>query len=136
MKELSLPYTDDEIRTPFKIAAECTTKGNDMSGRRKDCDSDESVYNAPDGFVLDDRDYELQQSYNGSDPNINLKWENYIEILPGSGLKYPTTVKLSVHSRSPRGHNGQRGWNKVNINGHMIQYKKMAKNVATGLRLS
>ncbi|PFS24371.1 hypothetical protein COK46_01790 [Bacillus thuringiensis] len=133
MKETQLPFTEEETTTPFELAAECTTDGNDASGRRKDCDSDISVVNAPDGFVLNDRDFEMQQTYNGTDPNVNLTWDDYVEIIPGSGLKYPTKVSLSVHARSPRGHNGQRGWNKVKISGTMINYQRMKENIVVAL---
>lgn len=136
MPETRLPYTDDDVKTPFTIAAECTTDPNDLSGKSKDCDSKESVVNAPDGFVLDDREFVVSHSYNGRDPDVHLSWENHKEIIPGSGLKFPTTVKLRVHARTPKGHNGQRGWNKYQISGNMIELKKLHENVRVAFRIN
>ncbi|MEY9091883.1 hypothetical protein [Paenibacillus sp. RC84] len=118
----------------FKVSAECTTEGNDASGRRRDCDSLEDEYNTPDGYTLNDRDLKISQSYNGSDPNINLTWDNFIELVPGSGYKVPTTVRLSVHARSPRGHSGQRGWNKVTVEGTMFNLQQIKANIINQLR--
>lgn len=133
---LRLPFTEDEIRTPFTLHARCDTDGNDPSGRRKDCDSSPpDEINAPEGFVLDDRDYEEAHSYRGSDPDVHLTWENYVELIPGTGIKYPTKASLWVHSRSPRGHNGQSGYNDYTIKGTMINVKKTLANVDAALKV-
>lgn len=102
------------VETMQRIAAECTTKGTELSGKRNACWSDTSTLEAPDGYVFNEKGATLvRDERNGSENHIYLNWHDYEEIAPGYPIESPTRVTLSVHARSPKGHDGQRGWTKV-----------------------
>lgn len=113
--------------TPITLTAECTTKGTDWDGSRNSCHSREQCQAVPEGFVIAEKSVERScSSCNGSESSVEqscrFRFDNYVEILPGSGIKQPTRICVSAHARSPRHHRGSRGWAKCTFSGHYVKF--------------
>jgi hypothetical protein len=93
------------------ITAECTTRPTGGDGVRHGCSSKRSEIRAPEGHVF------VQNSLQGgltsgagSQRDCRFAWDNYIEVIPGTGITQPATLYLSAHARGPKGHFAGRGW--------------------------
>lgn len=121
----------------FTLEAECRTDGTSPTGERRSCDSVFSELEAQAGCVFNDRELQKERQGGenaqgwhwlteiGSENNVRFEFSNYIEIIPGSGLTYPTHIKFGVHARSKggMGHIGERGFSQAVLCGHYIKYR-------------
>jgi hypothetical protein len=108
-----------------EITAECTTRGTEISGKRNSCYSDPiTKITAPKDHVFAERTLQgglVRQA--GSERRCIVGWDNYIEIIPGTGITQPTTITLQAHARSPRGYDGRRGWAACKYSVRMSKYQ-------------
>jgi hypothetical protein len=110
----------------ISIAAECTTEGTKWDGSRSDCDSEWSTFTVPDGYVFAQTSYnESILSENGSQSQSFHEWADYVEIIPGTGISSPRTLRVRVHARSPSGkfQPGRRGWMKIKATAKYARYR-------------
>lgn len=107
-----------------QIAAECTTKGTDWDGSRNSCRSGVSKVTAPANHVFAEKSLSGgMTSGAGSEKDCILKWHDYIEVIPGTGIKQPRTVTLQAKARSPEHDRGARGWAKCKYTVNVVKYK-------------
>jgi len=110
--------------TMQEIAAECTSKATGGDGTRNSCDSAVTRITAPDNHVFAEKTLAGgETSGSGSEHECRLKWEDYIEVIPGTKITQPRTVTLQAHARSPRGHFTGRGWAKCRYTVEVTKYK-------------
>jgi len=84
--------------TRVTACAECET-GEQGTGGRRGCDSSWSVFTVPDGYVFSkDTRQDSWEIETGSENDVNVVWEDYVDVIPG--LQAPRTMKVSVHARS------------------------------------
>lgn len=107
----------------IELQKECTTKGTSLSGARRSCTSEWSSITAPAGFVFNE--HSLSKTYsgqNGSSNRIDHEWDDYVELIPGTGLRAPRTLRVRVHARSPKCR-GCRGWTKAKVTATYVAYQ-------------
>ncbi len=106
------------------IAAQCTTDPTGGDGVRHSCESQRTVLNAPDGLVFIQARVEGGEvSGNGSEHGCRFNWDNFVEIIPGSGIVQPRSVWIQAYARGPSGHWAGRGWAGCNYNVYMTRYR-------------
>ena len=77
---------------------------------------------APEGFVFIKDSIKIGcRSCNGSENRCDVQWADYVEIIPGTGIKLPRTVKTRAYARGPKGHFSGRGWSKYTV---VVKYTK------------
>ena len=118
-----LCYSFAFAATTQEIAAECTTKPTGLDGIRDTCDSAVTRITAPDNHVFAEKTLAGgETSGTGSEHECRLKWEDYIEVIPGKKIMQPRTVTLQAHARGPRGHLAGRGWAKCKYTVEVTKY--------------
>lgn len=108
---------------PQTITAECTTKETAGNGKRHACDSAWAELRAPEGFVFAERSLRGGEwSGAGSEHNCLLRWDDWVEVIPGSGIEQPRVLRLASHARSPKGPFSGRGWSKCKYTVSLSKY--------------
>ena len=108
----------------FSLKAECTTKETGIDGVRHGCTSDWDQITAPAGYVINRDTIKVNWSHQmGSENSYSIVYDDWVEILPGSGLKAPRTIKMRVRARGPKGPLSGRGQSKISISGDFAKYK-------------
>jgi hypothetical protein len=89
------------------VNVNCRTTPTDSSGR-KTCNDDE-VHTLPPGWVFAQNEVRtVWHSDIGSSNTVDVSWDDYVEIIPGSGYRLPRTMRVHGHARSGHGQ-GERG---------------------------
>jgi hypothetical protein len=104
----------------FEIASEVTTESTDLDGSRHTAYSDWTSVTAPDGFVINNIQGQVKVEWisdNGSENDVQIIYGDYVEIIPGTGIQLPRSVKVQTYARSPKGPLAGRGWSKVKVTG-------------------
>lgn len=111
----------------FELISEVSTRETDFDGARHDAWSDWSSNTAPPDFVIDTNQVRIEWlSDSGSENKQEHIYENWVEIIPGTGIKLPQTIKVRVYARSPEGKFWVgRGWSKVKFSGAYIKYRNL-----------
>jgi hypothetical protein len=108
----------------FSIVCECTTKATELDGTRHSDKSEWSEVKAPDNHVINKEKVTVDWiGRNGSENDVDIKYEDWEEIVADTGLEYPRKLLARCEARSPRGHASGRGWSKVRISGDFVKYK-------------
>ncbi|MGV8835950.1 hypothetical protein [Cellvibrio sp.] len=114
-------HAETKVQT---ITSECTTKHTDPDGSRNNCHATPTVLTAPDGYVFAEKS--VQGGYTskaGSENKCSFKFDNYIEVISGSGIMQPRTVSLKAYALSPKGAlTGKRGWSKCKYTIKLSKY--------------
>lgn len=107
-----------------ELQPECTSAGTAHTGERKSCSSGWSIVTLPAGYVfIKDRVEKTCRSCAGSENDINVEFDNFVEVIPGTGIEQPRTMRASVHARSPRSCGGCRGWTKATVKCKYVKYQ-------------
>lgn len=107
----------------FQIAAECKTKETGLDGVRDSEWSAWSSNTAPEGYVINDRIVKHEWvSRAGSENKEEVIFFDHVEIVSGTGLKFPRSIKVRVYARGPKGHASGRGWSQIKVSGDYIKY--------------
>lgn len=92
------------------LSAVADTEATSLSGERKSNWSDWDQVTAPEGFAINkDKIKREAVSERGSENRDEVVFSDYVEILPGTGVELPRTVKVRAFARSSRGHGGGGG---------------------------
>jgi hypothetical protein len=120
-----LGYKGENLMAGFELVSEVTTKATDLDGARHSAWSDWSSTTAPDSHVINHNEVKVEWlSDNGSENTYQMVFDGWVEIVPGTGLKFPQTIKVQTYARSPKGMFGVgRGWTKIKFTGAFIKYK-------------
>ena len=109
------------------ISSEVTTKGTGHfpNWNRHSKTSEWSTVTTPSGFVFVKDSIEKKYlSRNGSSNRIDHQWDNFVEIIPGTGIKMPRTLRVRTHARSPERCGGCRGWTKARVTARYVGYQQ------------
>jgi hypothetical protein len=111
----------------FEIASEVTTEGTDLDGTRHMAWSEWSSTTAPADFVINNIPGKVKTEWisdNGSENNVDIVYADYVEIVPGTGISLPQTIRVQTYARSRKGFGGAgRGWTKVKVTGEYVKYR-------------
>lgn len=123
---ITLLYTMTVVAEELEImlTAECTTKETGVDGVRHSCDSDWQFQTVPDGYVIVEKSLNrVCTSCNGSENNCDAVFDDMIEVIPGTGILQPRTLKVRARARGPKGHAKGRGWSKCKFTAKYVKYK-------------
>jgi hypothetical protein len=116
------PGTEHHIKNT--ISAEVTTKETGWDGIRHSATSGWTAFTVPPGYVIvKDRSVLRELSIAGTDNRVTIVYENEVEVIPGSGIMLPRSVKLQVHARSPKGIQSGRGWTKTELDFYYTKFQ-------------
>lgn len=108
----------------FEIISEVTTKATACSGERDSDWSGWSKNTAPDGHIINRDTVKVEWlSDAGSENTYEMTYDDWVEIISGTGIKFPRTINVRVFARSSKGHCAGRGWSKVKFTGVYVKYK-------------
>jgi len=109
----------------FEIVSEITTRGTDFDGTRHSDWSDWTSTTAPANHVIKQNEVKVEWlSDNGSENSYEIIYENLVEIIPGTGIKLPQTIKVRTYARSQKGIGCTgRGWSKIKVTGEFTKYQ-------------
>ena len=106
------------------ISSEVTTGTTSGSGARVNKDSDWAEFTVPDNYGIIENETVVEIiSARGSEHSYKLEYANEVEIVPRTGIKQPTTIRVQTHARSSRGHFAGSGSMKVKIDFVYVQFK-------------
>ncbi len=109
----------------FEIVSEISTRETDFDGTRHSAWSEWTSNTAPADFVINNNEVRVEYlSDNGSENTHEVVYENWVEIVPGTGLKFPQAIKVRTYARSPKGMFWVgRGWTKIKVTGNYIKFR-------------
>lgn len=108
----------------FEIWSEITTKGTDWDGERHDAWSGWDTNTAPAGHVIKQNEVKVEwHSQSGSANTYEMIFSDHVEIIPGTGITLPRTIKVRTYARSPKGSSAGRGWSKIKVVGEYAKYQ-------------
>lgn len=109
----------------FEIVSEVSTRETDFDGTRHDAWSDWTSNTAPADHVIKQNEVKVEWlSDSGSENTHEIIYENFVELISGTGIKFPQTIKVRTYARSPKGIGWVgRGWSKVKVTGEYVKYK-------------
>jgi hypothetical protein len=106
------------------IASEVTTGTSGPDGARDSADSEWTSFTVPSNYAINKEKTAVDiQSEAGSEHDYDLKYEDYVEVLPGTGIVLPRTIRAKTHARSSTGPFGGRGWMKIKVTFKYVQFK-------------
>ena len=107
-----------------EVASEATCGATPPSGERNSKTSDWTKFSVPEGFIINKEKTKVDiESERGSEHTYIVAYEDYVEIIDGTGIKQPTTIKVQTHSRSEKGAGGGGGNMKVKVTFFYVKYK-------------
>jgi hypothetical protein len=108
----------------FEIWSEIITKETGGDGVRDSAWSGWDVNKAPPDHVINRDTVKVEwHSQNGSENSYDLVYDGWVELVPGTNLKFPQTIKVRTFARSPKGHWTGRGWSKIKVTGDYVKYR-------------
>ncbi|GEM_PF-6145220 len=109
----------------FSYSISCKTRSTKWDGKRYGCYSDWSTHKVPSNFVFDDKSLKWRYtSKRGSTNRCEYKWSDYVELVPGTGLRVPRTLQIRAHARSPKGKFGVgSGWSNCLYTGRYVKWR-------------
>ena len=109
----------------FEIVSEVSTRETDFDGTRHDAWSDWTSNTAPADHVINHNEVKIEWlSDHGSENRQEVIYENWVELVLGTGLKFPQSIKVRTYARSPSGKFWVgRGWSKVKVTGTYVKYR-------------
>lgn len=107
-----------------EIASEVSTGSTGADGVRKSKDSDWTIFTAPENHVINKEKTEVHIiSARGSEHSYDLQYDDYVEIIEGTDIKWPRTIRAKTHARSSKGHGGGGGGMKIKVHFTYVKYK-------------
>ncbi len=107
----------------FDYRAECTTEATGGDGVRHSCRSEWSTHTVPSGYVYIENKLEKGTTSDaGSENYCEHEFSDLVEVVSGTGITQPRTLKVRAVARSPKGHFTGRGWSKCYFRGVYVKY--------------
>lgn len=110
-------------QVPMQLAIECTTPPTQGNGVRHDCKTEETRQMAPDGYVIVQNSIKMDNTGRGSYHDCNSRFEEFVEIIPGSGITQPRTFVIWAKAMGPTGHFSGTGDVSCKVSGFYTKYR-------------
>ncbi|MDR6779663.1 MULTISPECIES: hypothetical protein [Paenibacillus] len=105
----------------FELIARAETEATSWDGSRKSEWGPWQSVTAPDGFVINKDKIKVEALVErGSENRDERVFEDFVEILPGTGIELPRTFKVHAFARSSRGHGGGGGASEYRYTGEYV----------------
>ena len=119
-----LPATAWAEELKNTISSEVSTGTTGYDGVRKSKDSDWTVFTVPANYVINkDKTKVNVISERGSEHTYKVEYADFVQIIPDTDLKQPTTIKVMTHARSAKGAGGGGGGMKLSLDVYYVKYK-------------
>ncbi|HLJ12209.1 MAG TPA: hypothetical protein VKU82_13530 [Planctomycetaceae bacterium] len=106
------------------IASEVTTGTSSADGSRDSADSEWTSFTVPSNFGINkEKTVIAVQSEAGSEHSYDVQYDDYVEVIPGTHIILPRTIRAQTHARSSTGPFGGRGWEKIKVTFTYVQFK-------------
>lgn len=107
-----------------EIASEVSTGTSSFDGTRDSKDSDWTAFTVPGDYAINkDKTQVAVISEMGSEHSYTLDYGDYVEVVPGTGIKMPQTIKVMTHARSSTGSFGGKGSEKVKVTFFYVRFR-------------
>jgi hypothetical protein len=112
----------DELKG--EISSETSTGTSGPDGTRVSSDSDWSSFPVPSDYAInkDKTNVEIISEM-GSEHDYTLEYDNYVEVVPGTGIKMPQLIRVKTHARSSKGPFGGKGSEKVKVTFYYVKFR-------------
>ena len=108
----------------FEIDSEIITKPTGADGVRDSAWSGWDSNTAPPDHVINRDTVRVEWlSQTGSENSYDLVYDDWVELVPGTNLKFPQTIKVRTYARGPKGYLTDRGWSKIKVTGDYVKYR-------------
>ncbi|KOP64375.1 hypothetical protein AMS62_03200 [Bacillus sp. FJAT-18019] len=109
----------------FVITARAETGPTLPNGERRSEYGPWQEVTADEGYAINkDKIIVEAISERGSENRDERVFENYVEIIPGTGIELPRTFKVRAFARSSRGYNGGGGATEYRYTGDFVKYQQ------------
>lgn len=106
------------------IASEVSTGTTKLNGERVSKTSDWTSFTVPTNYVINkDKTAVHIISERGSEHRYEIEYDDFVEIIPGTGIKQPTTIRAMTHARSSKGHGAGGGGMKITVDVYYVKYR-------------
>lgn len=106
------------------VSSEVTTEPTGLDGVRYSAESGWTVFTVPTHCVINkDLTKVNVLTAAGSEHNPTVEYADYVEVVPGTGVMSPRTIRVKTFARGPRGHAAGRGWLKNRVDFTYVQVK-------------
>lgn len=106
------------------VSSEVSTGTTGSNGVRKSKDSDWTVWTVPANYVINkDKTKVNIISERGSEHTYKVEYTDFVQIIPDTDLKQPTTIRIMTHARSAKGAGGGGGGMKIAVDVYYVKYK-------------
>jgi len=107
----------------FNIQSEITTDDTGANGVRDARFSDWETVIAPVNHVINrDTVSSVELSGNGDEHRAEIVYDEWVEIVPNTGLQFPRKISVRTYALGPSGHWAGRGWAKYAVSGNFVKY--------------
>lgn len=109
----------------FEIIARVETKNTSITGERYSKWSNWEKVTAPDGYVINKDQMKIQALVEmGSENRDEMKFSDYVEIIPDTNINLPRTFEVRVFARSSKSPAGGKGTTEYKYTGDFVNYNK------------
>jgi len=114
----------EKEKIDFHYTSYCKTRSTRWDGKRYDCWSAWSTHTVPSNYVYNTNSLKTgYRSRKGSKNSCNIQWHDYVEIVPGTGIKAPRTIKIQSYALSSKGTGSGPGWSDCFYKGQYVKFK-------------
>lgn len=108
----------------FSIVARVDVDQTPLSGVRNSGSSPWSSVEAPAEHVINKEKLNLAWAHDCNEERYDLVWDNWQEIIPGTGLIQPRKLSIRVHCFSKSGAFSGGAWAQLTASGDFVKYVK------------
>ncbi|WP_405081881.1 alkaline protease [Paenibacillus chitinolyticus] len=106
----------------FDLRPKAETEATLPDGRRRANWGDWQSVTAPQGYVINKDKINVSAIVErGSENTYEKVFEDWVEIIPGTGIELPRTFKVRAFARSSRGHSAGGGASEYSFTGDFVK---------------
>ncbi len=106
----------------FNIVAHVDIDQTGGSGERNAASSAWSDVTAPDEHVINKDKVSISWTCDCEEGRYETKWEDWVEVIPGSGIEQPRKLSIRVHGYSKSGRYSGGAWADLKASGDFVKY--------------
>jgi hypothetical protein len=106
----------------FEIAVHVGIDQTGGNGVRNAASSAWSHVEAPAGHVINKDKVQLSWTTDCEEGRYDLQWEEYVEVVPGTGIEQPRKLSIRVHGFSKNGRYSGGAWADLKAAGDFVKY--------------
>ena len=108
----------------FSLTARVSIDQTPISGVRNAASSEWSYFQAPEEHVINKEAAVVNWEHDCTEERYDMVWDNWAEIVPGTGLKLPRRLAIRVHGCSKHGPLSGGAWARLTVSGVIVKYTR------------